>query len=323
MRILPGILMVCAMVMTACATPAAPAATATLMPTMIPTPLPTATHIAVDLTPAQKAAVASVAQSLGAASQDITIKSTESVTWPDGCMGVRTIGLLCTKNQVPGFRIVVSAGGKDYEVHTNQDGSAVAPEQAVQAGGPAEQVAIRQLANNLGIPDIQVTVASSTLIEWPDSCLGVTQQGVMCAQVVTPGYLLVLDAAGNQFEYHTNQDASVIFPATLGLTWSQQGGIAGLCQNVDVYLSGEVFGLDCKPGGDGRMAVLTADQRSQLQQWADKFGSVSVDISDPKGVADGMTRQANLLGSGSGKPSKADERAIFDFGQKLYQGMYH
>jgi hypothetical protein len=229
---------------------------------------------------------------------------------------------MCTQNEVPGFRIVMSANGKQYEVHTNQDGTSVAPEQALEAPGPAEKAAIKQLATNLGISEKDVKVASSAVVEWPDSCLGTALQGVMCSQVVTPGFLFVLEAGGRQYEYHTSENAGRIMPGSLAMDWKQQGGIAGLCENLTVFLSGEVYGMDCKAGGDGRMAILTASQRTQLSSWLDQFGMAAIDLSDPKGMADGMSRSANMYGTGGKKPTQLDQHAMFDFGQKLYRSMY-
>ncbi len=322
MRSLRRILIGLSLTLAACTAQATTPGTVLSTPTEDATPQATPTHIPVDLTPAQRAAIARVVQSLGIPAQEASIASTQVVTWPNGCMGVTRIGVMCTLNQVPGFRILVEAGGKQYEVHTNQDGSIVVPDQAMQAPEPAQQAAIKQLAANLGIAASEVKLDSSTLMEWPNGCLGVAQQGVMCSQIVTPGYLIVLDAGGRQYEYHTNQDASMIVPATLSLSWTEQGGIAGLCQNLNVYLSGEVYGLDCRVGGDGRMGVLTAQQRTQLYAWVDKFGQTSIDFSDPKGVSDGMTRQANLVGTGTQMASAGDEHAIFNFGQALYRTLY-
>ncbi len=289
-------------------------------PTAAPIP-PTTTHIPVDQTPAQRAAIANLAQGLGIPAAQISVVSTEAITWPNGCVGVQRIGVLCTMNQVPGFRIILGANGKQYEVHTNQDGSVVAPEQPLLAPDAAEKAAVAQLAKNLGIPASGVKVVSAAVVEWPDSCLGVPQQGVMCAQIVMPGYLFVLEADGRQYEYHSNQDASVIMPASPALTWSEQGGIAGVCQNITVYLSGEVYGQDCK-SGDGRMGLLTASQRAQVAAWTDKFSGTMIDLSDPKGAADAMSRTANLLGTGQQTATKDEQRAIFNFGQALYQSLY-
>ena len=294
---------------------------ATQQPTN-PPPLATSTEAPPALTAAEQAAIANLSKGLGVPAQQITIVSTEAVTWPNGCMGVQRLGVLCTMNQVPGFRIILSANGVHYEVHTNQDGSVVAPEQPLQAAESAEKAAVKQLASNLGVAESDVKVVSRAIVEWPDSCLGVAQQGVMCAQIVTPGYLFTLEAGGRQYEYHTNQDASMIMPGSLAMDWKQQGGVAGLCQGVTVYLSGEVYGLDCRAGGDERMGALTAAERNQLDTWMDKFSNATIDLSDPKGVADGMTRTADLFGSGQQAPGKEDQRAMFNFGQALYTRLY-
>ncbi len=306
----------------------APGTRAPGLPSSLDTPTagavsqPTTTHVPVDIPAAQRAAIDTLSQSLGMPASAISVVSSEAVTWPNGCLGVTRIGVMCTQFQVPGFKIILSAGGKQYEVHTNQDGTSVAPSEAMQAPGPAEAVAAKQLATNLGIPVREVKVDSSTPIEFPNSCLGVSQQGVMCAQVVTPGYLIVLEANGRQYEYHTNQDASFILPASLGMNWTQQGGIAGLCQNLEVYLSGEFYGLNCKGGGDGRMGLLKASERKQLESWVDALSPTAIDLSDPKGAADAMTRLANLNGTGSQQATDAQEHDIFAFGQGLYHNLY-
>ena len=44
---------------------------------------------------------------------------------------------------------------------------------------------------------------------WPDASLGCPQEGMMYAQVLTPGYLVVIrDAGGAEHSVHTNEDAS-------------------------------------------------------------------------------------------------------------------
>jgi hypothetical protein len=291
-------------------------------PPVLDTPTSVPTHIPVDQTPAQRAAIAQLAKGLGIPESQISVVSSEAVVWPNGCMGVQRLGVMCTMNQVPGFRITLEANHVAYEVHTNRDGSIVAPEQPAPAPTAAEKVAVHQLASNLGIADSAVKVVSTAMVEWPDSCLGVAQQGVMCAQMVTPGYLVTLEADGRQYDYHTNGDASEVMPGSLAMDWAQNGGIAGLCQNVTVYLSGEIYGQDCHPGGDSRMGVLTAAQRTQLYAWYDKLANTTIDLSDPKGAADAMTRTADLFSSGPQPATDADKKAIFDFGQSLYHSLY-
>lgn len=292
------------------------------MPSAAIPALPTSSPIHADLTPPQRAAIQQLAANLGVPASDIALVSTEAVTWPNGCLGVQRIGVLCTKDAVPGYRIILSANGRQYEVHTNLDGSELVPAQAMQAPGAAKQAAVKQLATDLGVPPDSVQLVSSSPVEWPDSCIGVALQGVMCAQIVTPGYLIVLEAAGRQYEYHTNQDGSLIMPATLAMEWKEQGGIAGVCQSLTIYLSGEIYGMDCRPGGGQRLTALTAAQRTQLYAWIDRFASITIDLSDPKGVVDGMMRTADLAGRGSEQPSADDQHAIISFGQAVYRAMY-
>jgi hypothetical protein len=42
--------------------------------------------------------------------------------------------------------------------------------------------------------------------EWPDRSLGCPKPGVGYAQVITPGLLIVVQARGRSFEYHTDDD---------------------------------------------------------------------------------------------------------------------
>jgi hypothetical protein len=60
------------------------------------------------------------------------------------------------------------------------------------------------LASELGITPQEVTVLTSEPVEWPDASLGCPQPGMMYAQVITPGYSFLLDAAGKQYTIHTD-----------------------------------------------------------------------------------------------------------------------
>jgi len=61
------------------------------------------------------------------------------------------------------------------------------------------------LANKLGITSDQVEVVSVEAVEWPDSCLGVVIPDTMCAEVITPGYRILLQTEGRDYELHTDE----------------------------------------------------------------------------------------------------------------------
>jgi hypothetical protein len=298
-----------------------PAGTPTTEPAGSPTAEPT--HIPVDIPPVQRAAIEAAIQALGLPAEQVKLVSIEPVDWPDGCLGVVHMGMMCIKGPVPGFRIVLQANDKQYEFHTNLDASAVSP-----ANGPAVEVpdailAIVKpiLASALGIAANNITAVSSQIIEWPDSCLGSAAPDMACAQMVTPGYIVTLAANGQQYEYHTNGDASVVKPASLGLSWQRHGGIAGFNDSLMVYRSGEIQASWVNGSQDSQLSALTLDQQAQLQGWLAKFGTVSVDHSDPATASDAMSRTLTLIGGGSGQPTAAEEQAMLDWAQSVLSGL--
>jgi hypothetical protein len=226
---------------------------------------------------------------------------------------------MCTQAQVPGFRIVLEADGQTYEFHTNQNGSIALP---AEAAGVAELAVIKQLAANLGLTEGDISVASSEAVEFGDACLGVAMEGLMCGQVVTPGRIIVLEAKGVQYAYHTSEDGSRIQPATTALVWKREGGIAGFCDILTVFRSGEVYTSSCKSQADGKMGtlakLLSAQEQKQFNDWLTRFGEADLDASDPAGVADRMMVTLKVFGSGNKPPSTAEQQQLFEFAQALY-----
>jgi len=60
------------------------------------------------------------------------------------------------------------------------------------------------LAERLGISPDAIRTLSVQKVTWSDACLEVELEGVYCAQVRTPGYRILLQAAGRQYELRTN-----------------------------------------------------------------------------------------------------------------------
>jgi hypothetical protein len=80
------------------------------------------------------------------------------------------------------------------------------------AAGQAAAVANSRadLAERLNVDPSVITVVSVEAVDWPDGCLGVQTPGVMCTMVITPGYRVILEADGKQYEYHTNESGDVV-----------------------------------------------------------------------------------------------------------------
>jgi hypothetical protein len=69
----------------------------------------------------------------------------------------------------------------------------------------AFRAAVKDLAKKIGAPASDIAGVSQEDITWPDSCLGCTATGESCAQVLTPGYKIVLRVRYATYEYHTNR----------------------------------------------------------------------------------------------------------------------
>lgn len=69
---------------------------------------------------------------------------------------------------------------------------------------------INNLSQSLGVGADQVQVVSFEQVEWPDACLGLPQGDEACAQVVTPGFQVILEVNGVQYEVRTDQTGTNI-----------------------------------------------------------------------------------------------------------------
>jgi hypothetical protein len=192
----------------------------------------------------------------------------------------------------------------------------------VVPAGPAEETVVQQLAQNLGLEESDISVVSSEEVEFGDACLDVAVEGVLCAQVVTPGRVIVLEANGIEYEYHTTEDGSRVQPATPALVWKREGGIAGFCDTLTVFRSGEAFTSNCKSQAEGMMgtfaALLSAEEQGQFNEWMSELGEAELDASDPTGVADRMTVTLKVVGAGDNEPTATQEQELFEFAQGLY-----
>lgn len=72
------------------------------------------------------------------------------------------------------------------------------------------ELARRDLAQRLGVDLQAIRVVSVSAREWSSTALGCPQPGTVYAQVITPGYRLVLAHEGKEYVYHTDRSAHVI-----------------------------------------------------------------------------------------------------------------
>ncbi len=66
------------------------------------------------------------------------------------------------------------------------------------------------LVKQFGVNADQIHVTESRAVTWPDASLGCPQPDMAYAQVITPGYWVLLEADGKQYPYHTDQNGQFI-----------------------------------------------------------------------------------------------------------------
>lgn len=67
------------------------------------------------------------------------------------------------------------------------------------------------LAQRLTISENEIVVLEATSVVWPDGSLGCPQEGMVYAQVLTPGYLIRLKSRDQEFEYHASRGTEVVY----------------------------------------------------------------------------------------------------------------
>jgi hypothetical protein len=106
----------------------------------------------------------------------------------------------------------------------------------------------------------------------------------------------------------------------LAFAWQREGGIAGFCDDVGVYLTGMVIVSNCK--GLNEQFYLTASQLEQLFEWLDRLNNIDYYYKDPA-VADAMITSLVFCGAGHKNASADDIRDINTFAASLQaQGVF-
>lgn len=76
----------------------------------------------------------------------------------------------------------------------------------------AIHTAINVLGTSLNLPKESIVLMSYEVLEWPDTCLGLGQEGAECEEKVVPGYRIVLKTdTGFTYIFRTDMEATVLY----------------------------------------------------------------------------------------------------------------
>ena len=175
---------------------------------------------------------------------------------------------------------------------------------------PGGVSAARQLlAQQLHVDLQEVSVTRFEPEEWPNACLGVQTQGRACAEVITPGYRVILEVQGKPYEFHTDQDGgNVILAAAppveienVAIQWQSSQDI---CQAARIRAETVAFGFCGGPQIAGKFA--NEARARAFSHYVESFAPFSA-----------QTVAGNIVftGTGSAIATPAEQRMIAEFAQ--------
>lgn len=326
------------------AAPAQPTAQPTNHPTLQPSNLSTPEPPGAAFSARQV-----LAQQLGVNLDAVTVVGSEHVEWRNGCLEIVIPGVMCTQAIIPGYRIVLESSGKQYEFHTDETGGTVrlatAPAPDIKdvavvwtgnAFGPCSEAIISRDAVAFGachgammtgrlLPgmhrpedlDYFVRTYASFEAGTPAGSVKFTGKGSTVASeaeqrmIAEWARLVTIEASGGR----SGAAYGLIF------AWHREGGIAGFCDDVTVYVTGDVYATSCRGGppkelGRGR---LTADQLKQVFAWVDDLRNFEIGHEGPVAPDELIIRMV-FSSAGAREASDADKQAIQDFAAELLAG---
>lgn len=277
----------------------------------------------------------------------IEVVAVEESEWPDGCLGLPATNEACTLALVPGYRVVLAVNGVQYVYRTDATASVIRMAEAPQpqigdavitwtqpaevgvcttatigtegvafglCGGPAMQ---GYLGNPESQHDLMWFMSTYAPFEAETMAGTVVFNGVG-SQTATPAEQRMV-AEWAQLAHLEAASGRTGASWGLAFAWHREGGIAGFCDDLTVYVTGRVYASSCKgsePQNLGQ-ARLNAEQLAQLYTWVDTFQGFEVEQSDPA-VADAMTVRLVFSGSGEQPASEAEQQAILAFAAELF-----
>lgn len=277
----------------------------------------------------------------------VAITAVEAVTWPDTCLGKPNPAELCAAAETPGYRVTLTANGEQYLYHTNADGS-----QVRLAAAPQPQIGERRIAwtgnSDSGCSIAQIGTAGIAI----GRCYEDVQLGLPFAVTTRAAELADFTAEFASFSADTVV-GSVVLTGTgttaatpaqqrmiaewaqlvqleaqggrsgaswgMAFAWHREGGFAGFCDDLTVYLTGEAWATSCKGAQAEDLAHfrLDAQQLETVYNWVDTFQPFESEQSDGA-VADGMAVNLVFSGVGEQAATEADQALILDFAQQLF-----
>jgi hypothetical protein len=299
----------------------------------------------IDSDAAVKEAKNTLANQLGTSVDSVQLLFAQSIQWSDSCLGVTQTGVMCAMHMVDGYKIQLSSNNHTYEMHTNLDGSQIVRvpglvpipagiSYTIGTGEQCKTFLIKENQNVLhgscdkpmeAIPFIETYRASELahFIANYHSFMMNTHNGFV--NFIGKGDT---EASSNQQRSMAAWADLVANEITAGrssagngvvIGWHREGGLAGFCDDVTIYVSGAAAATTCKSGNAEEVGKiwLNGEQLDQLYQWIDNFARFEYNPAT-NATADAMTIYLIVEGQGKNPASEDDQEVIASFAQEIY-----
>ena len=287
-----------------------------------------------------------LATRLGLSVEEIRILQVQPQEWPDACLGLATEDQLCAQVITPGYQVFLDVNNTRYEYRTDESGDLV-----VLAPAPQEPVdnpiIIWSFSDENGcqmahISEQEIAVGPCNGILLPGRFVSPERQARLTGLAAKFAAFQVESQAGEisfngqgQITATPSQQRMIAewsrlvaqeaisgrSGASWGLvfTWDREGGIAGFCDHLEVFASGEAYASNCKAtAGDPQDQIqLNDSQLRALYGWLDNYTSFEYEQNDPA-VVDGMTTRIVFFGSGDIEASEAEMLDFQELAAELF-----
>lgn len=303
-----------------------------------------------DSSAAEAAAREALAALTGYTPEEIVTQSIVEAGWPDACLGVSQEGVMCAQVITPGYAFFFAVAGQTYEVRTDQSGGVVQIPTASPEGGASEDsvlVTLEYDARLAGCQRVVITAqdiaagecgAEPTLRPLSEDFITdnlaffLTTYAPFSAE--TMGGYLVFNGQGTTEATPAEQRMLAGWARASGLLATagdeggaarvplmlrREGGLAGVCEDVTIWASGEVSITTCT--GENLTATpdsrLNSAQLETLYSWVDTYTDAVADLDEDVPV-DGLANHLVFNGLGDVLPGQAEQEAMLAFVDEVY-----
>lgn len=98
--------------------------------------------------------------------------------------------------------ILLTACNLNLAVHATE----AVPSIVAKALPPEVAIEIQnQLSETLGVATDRIEIETVEQRDWPNSCLGLAEPDEVCAEVITPGWLVIFSIDGTEYRYRVDE----------------------------------------------------------------------------------------------------------------------